>query len=76
MVQLIQRKNDMPLYSWFSKAQQIYTKKRQDIDNKYRKCTIEHRYITNYTMWPIASVIQGEQITPATKYNKTTNEKT
>ena len=68
----------MALYSWFSEAKNNQSDSRQLLNKELKKTTIKNKYLESYTMWPVAKVIQGQQVTPPQKNNLAIkkNEKT
>ena len=67
----------MALYSWFVAAKRKINKNSKFIGKESKELTIRDKYLESYTMWPIAKVIQGEQVTPPIKKSQNTqlNEK-
>ncbi|OUR62435.1 hypothetical protein A9Q74_04970 [Colwellia sp. 39_35_sub15_T18] len=57
----------MALYSWFLDAKKKQNNNSSLIVKEAKKSTIHNKYLESYTMWPIARVIQGQQVTPPLK---------
>jgi len=57
----------MALYSWFLDAKNKQDNNSSLIRKKAEELTIKNKYLESYTMWPIARVIQGQQVTPPLK---------
>lgn len=57
----------MALYSWFLEAKKKQDRNSSLTSKEVKKTTIKNKYLESYTMWPIARVIQGEQVMPPLK---------
>ncbi|MCW8833442.1 MAG: hypothetical protein OQK09_14020 [Colwellia sp.] len=57
----------MALYSWFSDVKSKQSKHSQFGGKEPKESTINNKYLESYTMWPVAKVIHGEQVTPPLK---------